>query len=70
MNGELSHGHFTRSRKYAVVALVFWFASLALPAFKAYSAQNSQWGYDVLAVGWLGPLVLNFGWFANLFFLF
>jgi hypothetical protein len=35
-----------------------------------YSGQRHLSGFEILAIGWLSPLVLNFAWFANIFFLY
>jgi hypothetical protein len=53
-----------RRRLVALGWLAAWAASLPLPA--AYNENGVTHGFDVLALGWLGPLMLHFGWFANL----
>lgn len=47
--------------------LAGWVASLALPVASAgdrFGLRHLD-GTDLLAEGWLGPLMLQFGWFAN-----
>ena len=53
-----------RRRLVALSWLAAWAASLPLPA--AHVGNRVTYGFDVLMLGWLGPLMLHFGWFANL----
>lgn len=57
------------ARLLATVALAVWLVSLAFTGLVLYSGQQHLLGIEILAMGWLSPLVLNFAWFANLFFL-
>lgn len=54
----------------AVILLAFawWIAALFMPAFEVHSWSGGHvWmGHEVLAIGWMGPLDLHFGWYANL----
>ena len=55
-------------RVAGVVALVLWISSLILPAVTECS-DGRFWpepGWSILLLGWLGPLIGQFGWFANL----
>lgn len=57
----------TADRRRSLAALGWlaaWAISLPLPA--AYVGDRVTYGFDVLGLGWLGPLMLHFGWFANL----
>ena len=61
------------SRQLVLVALVLWLISLALPFFVSpedADLRNVTLGYHVLLLGWLGPLLLIFSWYANPLFLF
>ena len=62
------------AKTLANVAIVIWLCSLALPGidlyFQLYSQRHWLPGYEILFMGWLSPLVGNFAWFANLFFLY
>lgn len=53
-----------------MVALAIWICSLPLTGLALYAKQEHMQGYSILLMGWLSPLVLNFAWFANLFFLY
>jgi len=57
------------SRKLAAVALLLWIGSLCFTGLATYDEQHSLSGAEILAMGWLGPLALNFAWYANVFFL-
>ena len=46
------------------VSLACFAISLALPAF--YATNGPAYGMYFFMFGWLGPLVGQFGWFANL----
>jgi hypothetical protein len=54
------------SKKLALIAVVVWFCSLALPGVTSYS--RAALGYEILLTGWLSPIILNFAWYANIFF--
>ena len=62
------------ANKLANVAIGIWICSLALPGidlyFLLYSKRPWLAGYEILLSGWLSPLVGNFAWYANLFFLY
>ncbi|WP_263264157.1 hypothetical protein [Pseudomonas sp. RIT-PI-S] len=48
---------------------MLWFISLTLPVF-IDADSHVTYGAQLLAKGWLGPLILQFAWYANpLFFL-
>jgi hypothetical protein len=53
----------------AVIALIFWLASLALTGLVLYAEQRRLLGAEILVTGWLSPLLVNFAWFANPLFL-
>lgn len=57
------------SRSLAALALGVWLLSLPLTGLVLYSNQMKLSGLGILAMGWLSPLMLNFAWFANPFFL-
>lgn len=54
------------SKKLALTALIIWLCSLALPGLVFYSEAVP--GFVILLIGWLSPIVLNFAWYANIFF--
>lgn len=61
------------SRRLALAALALWLLSLCLPGLvysRPVSEPESLWGYQILLLGWLGPLGYVFAWYANLFFLY
>ncbi|MBI5437441.1 MAG: hypothetical protein HY936_00530 [Nitrosomonadales bacterium] len=58
------------AKKLTIMALAIWFCSLALTGLVLYSNYQRLPGYEILAMGWLSPLVGNFAWFANIFFLY
>jgi hypothetical protein len=58
------------ARQLSVTALTIWCCSLAFTGIVLYSGQKHLPGFEILAMGWLSPLVLNFAWFANIFFLY
>lgn len=69
-----SRDSFLKSRQVAGVAVLLWLVSLALPAFilfaeNGFGKSDFSLGWQVLLGGWLGPIGLNFGWFANIFWL-
>jgi len=51
-------------------ALVLWACSLALVGIVPYYTEESLRGITILYSGWLGLLLLNFAWIANLLFAF
>lgn len=57
------------SRALSFIALALWVASLALTGIVLYAKQQRMIGAEILAMGWLSPLVGNFAWFANPLFL-
>lgn len=57
------------AKTLAVIALIFWLASLALTGLVLYAGQRRLLGVEILATGWLSPLIFNFAWFANPLFL-
>jgi hypothetical protein len=42
---------------------------LALTGLVLYAEQRRMTGAEILALGWLSPLIGNFAWFANALFL-
>lgn len=48
---------------------MLWLSALPLTALALYAPASHLTGLQILGEGWLGPLVLNFAWFANIFFL-
>lgn len=57
------------ARRLGLIALFFWVSALPMTVFTLYSQHKQLTGIDILASGWLSPLILNFAWFANVFFL-
>lgn len=56
--------------KLAALWFCFWLCSLALPvAIMGPSSDNIFPGWFILIMGWLGLLVGQLGWFANIAFL-
>lgn len=51
------------------MALAIWVCSLTLTGIVLYSKERLLPGFQLLAIGWLSPLVFNFAWFANIFLL-
>lgn len=51
--------------RWLAASVALYLASLALPAFHFDSTRQPLAGYAVLGWGWLGPLAMNFAWFAN-----
>ena len=66
----MSIGIRTLARTLAIAALVLWICSLFFTGIALHAEQRSLPGYEILAMGWLSPLALNFAWFANIFFLY
>jgi hypothetical protein len=60
-------GIMSRMMNYvALVLLVAWGVSLALPVATFGPAADETWpGWAVLTLGWLGLLTGQFGWLAN-----
>lgn len=58
----------TGPRILAVVALLVWCASLALPALKL--SRHTYTGMEILLTGWMGLIVLMVPWLANPLFLY
>ncbi len=56
-------------RSIGVVSLLMWIAALALPVETDCGVPHATQGYIILEGGWIGPLDLQFGWFANPFML-
>jgi hypothetical protein len=60
-------------RIVGLIALALWLGSLLLPAVTLHGGIGRQTetdpGYVILLIGWLGPLIGQFGWFANPFLL-
>lgn len=54
----------------ANIAIICWLSSLALPGIVPYSAQHTWFGFEILLIGWLSPVIGNFAWFANIFILY
>jgi hypothetical protein len=50
-------------------ALLLWTLSLFIPAVRDGQTEIIP-GYAILAIGWLGVLMLQFGWFANIVFIY
>lgn len=75
-DGQLERREGVRVRNWrgidAVVrcALVLlWTLSLCLPVWRTVHDTGWMMGWLVLLMGWMGPLALQFGWFANLLLL-
>jgi hypothetical protein len=49
----------------AVVAVLLWLASFFLPA--TWNGREWMIGYQIAAIGYYGPIIGQFGWYANLF---
>ncbi len=58
------------AKQMSMTALAIWCCSLPLTGLVLYSEQKHLTGFEILAMGWLSPLVLNFAWFANVLFLY
>ena len=61
---------FASSRRLSLAAIAIWLASLPLTGLVLYSQHRQLLGLEILFTGWLSPLVFNFAWFANIFFLY
>jgi hypothetical protein len=55
-----------RAAVSAVIAGI-WVASLALPVVDTQTSDgvDTPYGIDILKIGWMGIVVYQFGWFAN-----
>jgi hypothetical protein len=51
----------------AATAAFLWLASFFLPAVRL--GEDWELGWRVAEMGWAGPLVMQFGWYANLIML-
>lgn len=60
----------TSSKNLSMMAMAIWILSLSMTGIVLYAEQGNLPGYQILLMGWLSPLVLNFAWFANIFFLY
>lgn len=60
----------THSYYLTTTALVFWLCSLPLICISTYVEKYQISGFQILAMGWLGPLTGIFAWYANILFLF
>lgn len=68
LNVRHSPGGLASRLAYAAFAL--WLLSLPLVGIARYAVEGGMRGYDILLTGWLSPFVLNFAWYANVFFLY
>lgn len=68
LNVRHSPGGLASRLAYAAFAL--WLLSLPLVGIARYAVEGGMRGYEILLTGWLSPLVLNFAWYANVFFLY
>jgi hypothetical protein len=57
------------SQILAAIALGMWLCSLPLAGIVLYSNQREISGGQILAMGWLGILLINFAWIANPLFI-
>lgn len=53
----------------ALLSLLIWILALPLTGLAFYSSEYNLTGLQILGMGWLSLLMLNFAWFANVFFL-
>lgn len=51
-----------------LILLGLWALSLIMPVARAEDGGTTD-GWTLFMIGWLGPLILEFGWFANPIFL-
>jgi hypothetical protein len=58
------------SRILGAISLSLWLGCLALPGLVLYAPWRHMRGIEILTMGWLSPLIGNFAWFANVFFLY
>ena len=57
-------------KELVAVSFAIWCLSLLFLGISTYSSEHQYYGYQILLFGWLSPLVFNFAWYANLFYLF
>jgi hypothetical protein len=48
----------------ALIFATLWAASFILPAVK--TSKGWYWGWEIALIGWLGPIIVQFGWYANI----
>ena len=53
---------------WTILSLITWASSLYFLSFTFYNGHTIS-GLEVLLSGWIGPLMGNFAWFANSFFI-
>ena len=54
-------------RNFGFLILAMWLASLVLPVFTACGpGYDNTPGYMILLIGWMGLLIIQPAWFANL----
>ncbi len=58
----------TQNNAVAIISVLLFVASLALPAFNCPKPSVGFYGYETLAYGWLGLIYLDIRWFANLIY--
>ena len=69
VDAEIMSVEMKRQRRAAAIALAgAWILSLFIPA-AGWGIEAPGPGYQILMLGWLGVLSLQFGWFANPIFL-
>lgn len=61
------HNIMRHKRRLLVLSLTLYAFSLPLAVFH-YGGSSSTRGIEILMVGWLGLLVLDVRWYANLFY--
>jgi hypothetical protein len=61
---RMTHVGVARDRISATASASLWFASLFLPVFGMGSASTSD-GVTLMLLGWMGPAVGDWSWFAN-----
>jgi len=61
---------YLTARLLGIISLATWCCSLFLPGLSLYSENKPLFGFEILLTGWMSPLMLNFAWFANVFFVF
>jgi len=50
---------------WAVMSGILWCCSMPLVGLVLYAGQKQLTGFEILATGWLSPLMGNVAWFAN-----
>lgn len=58
------------ARRFAYAAFALWLLSLPFVGIALYGRDEGMRGLYILLIGWLSPLVMNFAWFANVFFIY